>query len=219
MDAATSELAALKTAQANQPAPVDIAQITQERDKLKEELAGRTKDLADAEAHGDRDVLAAHAQLKEVQEQRDELQKKLDAVSAASSTTTSGGAAEIEQLHARLAALEAKAVPYTPEELAMLNQAQSSPPTQLPVAGASPAERPHVVHSLKDLPPGAGALMADAMRASMERDFAQAEAKYQDILRQDENNVYVLPAHLANAQFAGVVISMIARRLWSGRWL
>jgi Flp pilus assembly protein TadD len=62
-------------------------------------------------------------------------------------------------------------------------------------------DHPHVVHSIKDLPPGAGALMADAMRASMERDFARAESKYLEILGQDEYNVYVL-AHLANAQFA-----------------
>jgi tetratricopeptide (TPR) repeat protein len=52
-----------------------------------------------------------------------------------------------------------------------------------------------------DLPPGAGALMRDATRASMERDFAGAEEKYKEILRQDENNVFVL-AFLADAQFA-----------------
>jgi tetratricopeptide (TPR) repeat protein len=204
LEAANGELATLKAAAATQPAPADTTEITQERDKLKEELAARTKDLADAEAHGDRDVIAAHAQLKEALEQRDELQKKLDAesaASAASATTTAASTAEIEQLRARLAVLEAKAVPYTPEELAMLNKAPSQPPAQLPAAPAALVDRPRMAHSAKDLPPGAGPLMADAMRASMERDFAQAEEKYLEILRQDENNVYVL-AHLANAQFA-----------------
>jgi tetratricopeptide (TPR) repeat protein len=109
--------------------------------------------------------------------------------------------AELEELRARLAVLEAKAVPYTPEELAMLNEAPSHPPAQLPATSAAPVEHPRVAHSSKDLPPGAGPLMADALRASMERDFAQAESKYQEILRQDANNVYVL-AYLANAQFA-----------------
>jgi len=68
---------------------------------------------------------------------------------------------------------------------------------------ASPAvaAHPHVGHSSKDLPPGAGALMADAMRASMERNYPAAEAKYNEVLSQDENNVYVL-TYLANAQFA-----------------
>jgi tetratricopeptide (TPR) repeat protein len=70
-----------------------------------------------------------------------------------------------------------------------------------PPEPATPAEAKHVIHTSQDLPPGAGALMADAMRASMERDYGMAEQKYREILRQDENNVYVL-AHLANAQFA-----------------
>jgi Flp pilus assembly protein TadD len=43
--------------------------------------------------------------------------------------------------------------------------------------------------------------MADALRDSMEHDFTHAEEIYKEILRQDENNVYVL-AYLANAQFA-----------------
>jgi tetratricopeptide (TPR) repeat protein len=82
--------------------------------------------------------------------------------------------------------------------------ANSPPPTDPPAdppAAATPADPKHAVHSSKDLPPGAGALMADALRASMERDYATAEQKYREILRQDKNNVYVL-AHLANAQFA-----------------
>jgi len=195
LEAANRELAALKAAPPIQTAPVDTTQIVQERDKLKEELAARTKDLADAEAHGDQDVIAAHAQLKEALAQRDELQKKLDAA------TTAANTAEIEQLRARLAVLEAKAVPYTAEELAVLSQAPSQTPAPLPAPAAAPVKRPHVAHSSMELPPGAGALMRDAMRASMERDFAQAEEKYKEILRQDENNVYVL-AHLADAQFA-----------------
>jgi tetratricopeptide (TPR) repeat protein len=183
-------------------APADTAQITQERDKLKEELAARIKELADAEAHGDQDVLAAHAQLKEALAQRDELQKKLDAANTAANTVAPAATtAETEQLRARLAVLEAKAVPYTSEELAILNQAPSRPHAQLPAAPAAAVKRTHVAHSAMDLPPGAGPLMRDAMRASMERDYPQAEEKYNEILRQDENNVYVL-AHLADAQFA-----------------
>ncbi|HEX3721081.1 MAG TPA: tetratricopeptide repeat protein [Verrucomicrobiae bacterium] len=187
---------------APQPATSDLAQVTQERDKLKAELEARTKDLADAEAHSDEQVLAVQKQLNNVQAQRDELQKKLAAATAVPGTTSTPAPAaenaELEQLRARLAVLDAKAVPYTPEELAILNEAPSKPPAQLP---AAPAEHPHVAHSIKDLPPGAGALMADGLRAAMERDFVQAESKFKEVLRQDENNVYVL-AHLANAQFA-----------------
>jgi tetratricopeptide (TPR) repeat protein len=216
LESANSELAALKAAVPNQTSSADLARITQERDNLKEELAARTKDLADAEAHGDKDLIAAQAQLKEALAQRAELQVRLDTVMAATNGADSG---EIDQLRARLAVMEAKAVPYTPQELAMLDQPQSQ--TALPAApaettGATPAasptaaptatsaavvKKPHVAHSAMDLPPGAGALMADAMRASLERNFAEAEEKYKQILHQDENNVYVL-AHLADAQFA-----------------
>jgi tetratricopeptide (TPR) repeat protein len=236
LEDASRELAALKAAPPIQTVSPETARIAQERDQLKEELAARTKDLADAEARGDQAVLTAQAQLKETQAQRDqlkeelaartkdladaeargdqagltaqaqlkealaqrdELQKKMDAAA----TTTAAGNAEIDRLRARLAVLEAKATPYTPEELAALHSAPSRPPAQLPDAAAAPLKRPHVAHSAKDLPPGAGPLMADALRDSMEHDFTHAEEIYKEILRQDENNVYVL-AYLANAQFA-----------------
>ncbi len=196
LESANKEMTALKASAASQTASVDAGQIAQERDKLKEELAARTRDLADAEAHGDRDLITAHAQVKEALAQRDELQKKLD---AAATAATAVDTAEVEQLRARLAVLEAKAVPYTPEELAMLNQPQS--PAPLPAAPAAEVKRPRIVHSAMDLPPGTGPLMSDAMRASLEHNFAGAEEKYKEILHQDENNVYVM-AHLADAQFA-----------------
>ncbi len=124
---------------------------------------------------------------------------------------------EVDRMRARLAVLEAAPVPYTAEELAILKEPAATPPVKAappaatntpppaavaaaPAAGTPP---PHIVaHTAKDLPPGAGALMADAARAAMERDFKRAEEKYNDILSQDENNVYVL-AHLASAQFEG----------------
>jgi tetratricopeptide (TPR) repeat protein len=50
---------------------------------------------------------------------------------------------------------------------------------------------------MKDLPPGAGALMKEA---TMQGDYAKAEEIFQQILQQDQNNVYVL-GFLAHAQF------------------
>ncbi len=64
----------------------------------------------------------------------------------------------------------------------------------------SPAAKPTGIHTAKELPPGAGALMADATMAMRERDFKGAEQKCNEILRQDENNVYVLD-FLAAVQF------------------
>ena len=147
-----------------------LKDITAERDRLKEELAARTKDLADAESR--RDLVEARAKLAEVERQRDELQ-------------------------AKLAVIEATAVPYTPEELAVMKANPSVPPAQLP---ASPPEKKHIVHTMKDLPPGAGALMTEAYRASQEGDYKKEAEKYQEILRQDENNVYVL-SYLAKSQY------------------
>ncbi|HEY3863757.1 MAG TPA: tetratricopeptide repeat protein [Verrucomicrobiae bacterium] len=157
---------ALDQAKAAKPAPEQDSRLADankalaaERDRLKAELAARTKDSADAEAHRD---------------------------------------AAVNELRARLSVLEAHAVPYTPDELAMMKE------TKTPVTAHLPAPAPaasHVVHSMKDLPTGAGALMAEADRDTMEHQYAKAGAKYEEILRQDENNVFVL-AHLASAQLA-----------------
>jgi tetratricopeptide (TPR) repeat protein len=76
----------------------------------------------------------------------------------------------------------------------------NSPPVGAPPAPTNAAPV-HAAHSIKELPPGAGALMADAMRAADARDYARAEEMYREILRQDENNVYVL-VHLAQTQLA-----------------
>jgi Tfp pilus assembly protein PilF len=197
--AAQAEIARLKealagaqkqiAAGANEGSTKDIAA---ERDKLKEELAARTKDLADSESH--RDLVELRAQLAEAERQRDELKAKLAAAPATAPATTD---AQVDQLRARLAVLEAQAVPYTPEELAVMKANPSAPPAQVP---APTAERKHVVHSMKDLPPGAGALMAEAARAMMERDYPKATERYEEILRQDENNVYVL-SYLCTAQY------------------
>jgi len=174
------EIDALKAARATESS----SEITAERDKLKAELAARTRDLADAEAHRNSPP---------VQPSND---------------------AQVEQLRARLAVLEAQAVPYTPEELAMLPRSASSAPAQALApapaqtpspapsqSAGTPAESQHIVHSMKDLPPGAGALMGEARRAAMQRDYVTAAEKYQEILRQDPNNVFVM-AYLATAQYA-----------------
>jgi tetratricopeptide (TPR) repeat protein len=168
-----------------------VKEITAERDRLKEELAVRTKDLADAESR--RDLVELRTRLAESERQRDELKTKLAAAPTASPATVTD--AQVDQLRARLAVLEAQAVPYTPDELAVLKKNQSSPPNAVPTA---PAEHKPAVHSLKDLPPGAREMIR---QAEMEHDYAKAAETYQQILRQDENNVYVL-SYLGNAQFA-----------------
>ncbi len=181
--------------QAATPADATVG-ITAERDKLKEELAARTRDLADAEAHRDQATAEVHAKLADMEKQRDELQAKLAAVPVAAPAPAADG--QLDQLRARLAVLEANPVPYTPEELAVLNKPPASSPAQEP---APPAESKHRVHSKNDLPTGTAPLMEEATRDVRQRDYAKAADLFQDVLRQDENNVYVLE-YLANAQFA-----------------
>jgi tetratricopeptide (TPR) repeat protein len=178
---ANSEIDSLRAARsAPVEAPSDATQVTQERDKLKAEVAQLSKDLADSEAH----------------------QQAAPVTPAPAPETApvapAGPNPEVEQLQARLAVLEAQPVPLTPEETAILKEGAVHPTAAIPV----PVSRPHhVLHSSKDLPPGAGPLMADAARASMERDYNKAEQKYLAVLSEDENNVYVL-TYLANAQYA-----------------
>jgi hypothetical protein len=193
------QIEALKLAQASAESTGAIAA---ERDKLKAELAARTRDLADAEAHRNQNVVELRAQLAEAQRQKDELQAKLAAAPPPVPPPATTDDSPVQQLRARLAVLEAQAVPYTPEELAVLKK---DPPPSLPLpparGPAPPADRKYVAHSEKDLPPGTFALMDQARLATQQRDYAKAEEILLDVLHQDENNIYVL-GHLANAQLA-----------------
>jgi Tfp pilus assembly protein PilF len=190
--AAAVEIDALKAARASEASATTIAV---ERDKLKEELAARTRDLADAEAHRDQSVVELRAKLADMERQRDELRTKLAAVPV---PAPSAADSQVDQLRARLAVLESPSVPYTPEELAVLRKNPVPVPIQVPTP---PTETKHIVHSKKDLPPGTGAAMEEATRAKMQGDYPKATEIYQNILHQDENNVYVL-AHLAYVQYA-----------------
>jgi len=188
------------TTAAPAPAPnSSVEELSRERDRLKAELEQRTRDLADAQAHG--------AQLQQQSTQN-------QAASGAVADSDRLGE-QVKNMRAQLETYEAKAVPYSPEELAVLHGASAAPPTAnvppaaanapAPAGNATAAAAPasavkHAAHSAKDLPPGAGALMAEARLAAQERDFKQAEAKYNEILNQDPENVYVL-AHLASAEF------------------
>jgi tetratricopeptide (TPR) repeat protein len=142
------------------------------------EVRLRMKELADAEAHGDAALLAAHAALREAEKQRDELAAR----TALAKTNDDTAKPSVPLADSFRPVIPANSPPAAP---AITN-------APLPVRTG---------HSIKELPPGAGALMADAMRAMDARDYARAEATYREILRQDENNVYVL-AYLAQTQLA-----------------
>ena len=160
---------------------------------------------------------ASTRQIRKLEQERNDLQKKLDAANRAlAKTRDKKGPAgqqlanQVASLQARLDALEAKKNPYTPEELALLKPqttvaAQALPaetptpaptiPATAPTASAAPTT-PATPKPARELPAGVGALMADAQRDFAQRRFDDAEKKYRQILSQDENNVVTL-THLA----------------------
>ena len=99
---------------------------------------------------------------------------------------------QLDAIRAKLHIFEAKQVAFSAEELALFKQ----PPIK--VASAQ-TNAPTVKKKSNELPPGAGPLVAEALRAIDTGRLAEAEKKYKDVLRQDENNTYIL-ANLAAVQ-------------------
>jgi tetratricopeptide (TPR) repeat protein len=93
---------------------------------------------------------------------------------------------EVKMLRARLAVDEARSVPYTPEELALL---KSSPPT--PLANVSNQKK-----SVNELPGGSALLVAEAQSYFSAGDYDRAGAEYRQILQGDPGNALAL-ANLA----------------------
>jgi tetratricopeptide (TPR) repeat protein len=184
------------------PVPADVkkltadnAKLTADNDKLESELAAVKRELADRESHANIQATpgADAVRLKAVEAERDALKQQLAAMTPAAPSQpvpppAAGSSAELEQLRARLKVLEAAPVPYTAEELAVLR----SSPVRLaapPVAAKAPAFK---AHSISDLNPGALSILQDAQRDIEARHYEDAEKKFLEVLRQDENNIYVL---------------------------
>lgn len=128
--------------------------------------------------------------VKQLEQERDDLLKRLNAankeLSAGKGKSDKGNDrdenARIAVLRARLSALEARKVPYTPEELAAMKQG--------PLATRTAAEKKEAKR--KELPPGAGIYIQEAQRAFAAKDYAKAEERYQQVLKLDDKNVFTL---------------------------
>lgn len=136
------------------------------------------------------------AHVRKLERERDDLQKKLAAAhkelaaksSKADASRVEQLTGEVEVLRARLGVYETQKVPYTPEELALLQ------PSQVPLADPQAGKT-----SVRELPPGAMVLVAEADRDFAARRFDQAEEKYLQVLKRDDKNLYTL-ANLAAIQ-------------------
>ncbi len=212
-----ADLQANNRAAANQPADTaskkgadvegleaKLVESEKSRADFKKQLDSVMKELADAEANRDQDVLAAHAETEKLRQQlvqgdakRVELEKTLEQWRQLSGGGASGAAEKqalaqlkgnVQQLKDRLAVLEAKPIPYTQEELALFKK-----------AGNQPTPAPKNVRSYKDLSDAARALIAEGDRSFRARDYPGAEAKFREALKVDPQNIYIL-AMIANIQ-------------------
>ena len=179
-------------------AQTQIATLQSDKEMLRLEksaLENRIKQLSTppAPAKG-----ADTARIKQLQKERDDLQKQLAAANkelySRKGKAAATRVAEIENqlatLRARLEVYEARQVPYTAEELALFKQ----PETKL-----TQADRKGGKVSVNALPPGTVALVAEAQRLYTDRRLDQAEEKYLQVLQQDGKNVPAL-ANLAAIQ-------------------
>ena len=135
--------------------------------------------------------------LRQLERERDELQKQLAAVTREltgvrdeSAGRTREMTDQLTVLRARLEILEATPVPYTAEELALMKP----PAPRLAVVDSAPS-RPAVPQS----PAGSATLIAAAQRQFAIRQYDQAETNLLQVLRADEQNVNV-QANLAVIQ-------------------
>jgi len=130
--------------------------------------------------------------IKQLERERDDYQKKLEAANREIQTGKSREftakvdelTREVANLKSRVEVFEARAIPYTVEELALFK-----PSTPKPVA----APDPNTVSgrkSIKELPAGTVALVAQAEKHFAAKEYDKAEENYLAILRQDEKNAY-----------------------------
>ena len=126
--------------------------------------------------------------IKQLESQRDDLQKRLDALTkggkkAKNSAQVADLESQLSTARARLEVLEAHAVPYTSEELQLLQSSQPALAASDPKAGKK---------SINELPAGSAALVAEAQRSFAAKDYDKAESAYLQVLKQDPKNVPTL---------------------------
>jgi tetratricopeptide (TPR) repeat protein len=191
--------------QKSKPVPTQIPPALDQAEKARLEKQALESSLRQANAQASPNVSAAQqnvvaesARVKQLENERSELQKKLDKankeLAGRKAKAPSSRNQELDDqllvAHARIEALETKAVPYSAEELVLLK----APEPKLAVPPANSGKK-----SVKELPPGSVSLVAEAQRSFAAKQYDKAEASYQQVLKQDENNVPAL-ANLAAIQ-------------------
>lgn len=145
---------------------------------------------------------ADKARIRQLERDREELNKRIRVLSRqledlrrqTAGTSPTPGGDQLAILRARLEAYESRAVPYTPEELALFKQTAG-----VPGATTNTAEVRDSRRALRQIPAGAATLLSEAQRAFQLRRYDEAERKLAQALQLDERNVDML-TYLAAAQ-------------------
>jgi Tfp pilus assembly protein PilF/predicted nucleic acid-binding Zn-ribbon protein len=154
------------------------AALTKELDEMrKANYDARIRDLNEQKADLERKLNELQKNPPAVVTKKDDTSEQLKKLNA-----------EVNALKSRLNVAEAKAVPYSAEELALFRQA---PPKRLDV---EPIKK-----SINELPAGTSQLVASAQDHFARHEFTEAESDYGKILEKDPNNGLVL-ANLATIE-------------------
>ncbi len=164
----------------------DKADIEKKFEKTSRELAALQTDREKRI----RDYQSAMDRIKELERERDGLEKRLQAAQAFNPSEREDLIKQNQQLRSRLEAYEARPTPFTPEELALFKKPETPS-----------VPRSFVISSkmTKDLPGKSKTLLSEADKAFAAQRFEEAEEKYEQVLDQNSTNVYAL-ANLASAQ-------------------
>lgn len=178
---ASSSLSSTPTSPAS--AAVDVSALQAQLQTAQDEIATLQARLK--EALGTQPSTADTATLAADQEQIRALMKENDLLKSVENSSDNHQPEsrqvadlkrEVAGLRARVAADEAAPVPYTAEELALMQPGTNSPPASAPAA----------------LPADMSDLAASAQQHFANHDFAAAEADYQKILKRYPDNDYAL---------------------------
>jgi tetratricopeptide (TPR) repeat protein len=165
-----------------------IATLTMEKEALANRLKQVNQPAPESSPSTSPTSEEQNSRIKQLEKERDNLQKRLDA--STKDRKRKGDTAQVQALEndlasarARLEVLEAQASPYSADELELLNR----PEAKIPVTDSNAVKKP-----TKELPPGSAALVSEAQRYFVAKEYDKAEAAYSQVLQKDPKNVAVL---------------------------
>jgi len=169
--------ASMKTGATNGAAPDELLKARQALADANQKLAEKTARAGELEKTVE--ALQSDASINALEKAalEDRLRRQQTAAPAPVATND-----EVKTLRARLAVDEAQAVPYTPEEQALLK-------SPAPAQAANSADQKK---SIGELPAGSALLVAEAQSYFSAGQYDKAEADFRQILQRDPNNALAL---------------------------